>query len=67
VFFRFLTWFVGGAFLSLGMVATWSLTTGMAFTLRFWWLGGIALALIELVVHAVMYARRLPNFYDGRL
>ena len=64
---RVVTWFLGGALLSLGMAVTWALLTGGQLRFHLWWLGGLGLIGVELMVHAVLRARDIPNFYDGRL
>jgi hypothetical protein len=63
---RLLTWFAGGALLYTGMAVT-----ARALSWQFWplercWVGGITFIGIELVVHALMALRGLPNLYDGR-
>ena len=34
--------------------------------LQAWWLGGLGFIALELVVHVILYLRRIPNFYDAR-
>jgi hypothetical protein len=65
---RVAVWFVGGCVLAQGM----RLTSTLLDTHRrpwwpAWWLGGLAFIGLELVVHALLYARRRPNFYDDRV
>jgi hypothetical protein len=63
---RILVWYAGGSVLSLLMLAT-----ARAMRIRGpgagrWWLGGLLLIGIELVVHVLLALRRSANFYDGR-
>ncbi len=63
---RLITWFVGGAILYLCISATARLLPVKVPNPSWWWRGGLLFIGIELIAHAVMAARRLPNFYDGR-
>ena len=67
VFARVVVWFAGGALLFELMAATARALPLHPPAWRFWWLGGLLLIGIELVVHAVLMLRKLPNFYNGLL
>ena len=62
---RMVYWFAGGCVLYAGALATRTLLTGHAAAVWPWWIGGLGFVAIELVVHSILRARRLPNFYDG--
>jgi hypothetical protein len=62
---RLTLWFLGGIALSVLMAATLQALTGSARWIP-WWAAGLGFVAIELLVHAVMQLRRLPNFYNGR-
>jgi hypothetical protein len=52
---------------ALGIIVTTRALTGLRPSQPpAWWLGGVAFIAMELVVHLVLYARRLPSFYDRR-
>jgi hypothetical protein len=58
---------VGGAGLGLGMALTAILLAGFrAARWPAWWLGGVALIGLELVVHVLLQLRGRPSFYNGR-
>jgi hypothetical protein len=60
-------WLVGGTLLALGMLLTARALVGSP--LRHtpaWYVGGLAFAGLELLVHLVLRLRGLPSFYDGR-
>jgi hypothetical protein len=63
---RLLVWFSGGLLLYIGMAATARALPIEVPPLRLWWYGGFLLIGVELVVHAVLAMRGLPNFYNGR-
>jgi hypothetical protein len=56
---RLVLWFVAGIALAIGMALTarahWPA----------WWLGGIAFADLELLVHLALQLRSRPSFYNG--
>jgi hypothetical protein len=58
-------WFIGGVVLAMGMRFT-AVALGMPGARLSWWIGGIGLVGIELVVHFVLLLRGASNFYDGR-
>ena len=65
---RVITWLLGGSLLGLGMALTGAFLTRMH-RLSQWpapWLLGLGFVGLELLVHAMLVARREPNFYDGR-
>jgi hypothetical protein len=60
-------WFVGGIGLGVGAALTAMLIAGFRpAQWPAWWLGGLALIGLELVVHLLLQLRGRPNFYDGR-
>jgi hypothetical protein len=63
---RLVTWFIGGTLLTIGLLLTTRVLPGFRAVQFPAWIGGIAFIGIELVVHAVMHLRGLPNFYNGR-
>lgn len=63
---RVLAWSIGGALLYVCMAATAFVLPVRALPLSLWWYGPCLFIGIELVVHAVMAMRGLPNFYNGR-
>jgi hypothetical protein len=67
---RIATWFLGGCLLMAAMHLT-NHALGGSRPARWtwpqpWWLGGLAFIAFELVVHLILYLRRIPNFYDAR-
>ncbi len=62
---RFVVWFAGGALLYSGMAATTRLFATRTLPFDAWWLGALGFMVVELVVHAVLALRRVPNFYRG--
>ena len=58
-------WFVGGALLSAGALATGRVLDGRGSRWP-WWMGGALFVAAELLIHLVMRARGQPSFYDGR-
>ena len=66
VTFRLLVWFAGGAVLYVFMAASARALTLAGPPLRLWWYGGLLLIGVELAVHVLLAARRMPNFYNGR-
>ena len=59
-------WFVGGAVLFEGVLATRALL-GIRVNVPFsWWLAGAGFVGVELLIHLGIRARGQPNFYDGR-
>jgi hypothetical protein len=62
---RVVFWFVGGALLYSCMAATARLLAMRALHFDAWWLGALGFIAVELVVHAVLALRRVPNFYRG--
>jgi hypothetical protein len=63
---RLIVWFVGGEVLYAGAVTTRSILTGRGAVPWPWWTGGILFVGMELLIHLLLRARRLPSFYDGR-
>jgi len=66
VLVRLLVWFCGGALLYACMAATARALSTVALPMKPWWLGGVLFIGVELVAHAVLAIRGLPNFYDAR-
>lgn len=62
---RLAVWFVGGVVLYASMGAAARASSAPSLHLP-WWGGGVAFVGVELVVHAVLAVRGLPNAYDGR-
>jgi hypothetical protein len=62
---RLATWFAGGSMLYVLMATTARVLLVHAPRLGLWWLGGLFLIGLELVVHAALSLRRRPNFYSG--
>ena len=64
---RVAVWFLGGVALGLGAGATAMLLGGrQPAQWPAWWLPGLALIGVELVVHAVPRLRGQSSFYNGR-
>ena len=63
---RLLVWSCGGALLYACMAATARALSNHAPPLRPWWSGSVLFIGIELLVHAVLALRGLPNFFNGR-
>ena len=63
---RLAVWFVGGCALYLGMFATARALSLVALPIGFLPWGGLGFIGVELVAHASMAVRGLPNFYSGR-
>ncbi len=62
---RLFTWLVGGTLLMVGArITLWSVGAP-AIRLPPWWLGGLVLLGVELLVHALPQLRGQPNFYNG--
>ena len=59
-------WFAGGSALYAGALATRAILTGRAAGEWPWWTGGVFFVGLELLIHLLLHARRIPNFYDGR-
>ncbi len=60
-------WLVGGAGLAVGMGLTAMALAGFRPAHGpAWWLGGLGLIGIELVIHLVLQLRGQPSFYNGR-
>jgi hypothetical protein len=59
-------WFVGGAIVYVLMATTARLLPLRPPSLASWWLGGLFFIGLELLVHATLALRGLPNFYSGR-
>jgi hypothetical protein len=64
VLVRLLVWFVGGALLSCGMAVTFLPVRALPYGLWLW--GGLLFIGLELVVHALLAARCVDSFYNGR-
>lgn len=62
---RLVVWFLGGAILYTCMAVTARALPVVPPQVRMWWFGGLLLIGIELIVHAVLAFRSLPNFYRG--
>jgi len=62
---RLVVWFLGGAILYTCMAVTARALPVVPPGFGMWWFGGLLLIGIELVVHAVLSLRSLPNFYRG--
>jgi len=60
---RIVVWFVGGAILYMCMAITARILPLVPPRLSMWWFGGLLLIGIELIVHAVLALRGVPNFY----
>ena len=58
-------WFTGGCVLYLLMTATAHALPVQPPRAARWWIGGVMLIAIELVVHGVLAHRGAPNFSDG--
>ncbi len=63
---RLLVWSCGGAVLYACVSATARALDIGSPPLRLWWYGSVLFIGVELVVHAMLAIRGLPNFYDGR-
>lgn len=63
---RILIWICGGILLYWGMAVTARVLPVRAPSLVFWWSGGLILTAVELVAHAFLALRGLPNFYSGK-
>jgi hypothetical protein len=63
---RLAVWFAGGAMLYVAMAITARFLPVRPPSLGRWWLGGLFFIGLELIVHAILAVRSLPNFYDGR-
>jgi len=64
---RLAVWFAGGCFLAVGMRLTAAVLSDMRPPRGLaWWHGGAAFVGLELLVHALMRLRGLPNFYDDQ-
>ena len=63
---RLVVWSVGGLAIALMMRATARTWSDTDIAWRMVWFGGPAFIAIELVVHAALAARGMPNFFDGR-
>ena len=61
---RIVTWLIGGTLLLVGARLTLGLLGWPAMHLP-WWVGGLGLAGLELVMHALISLRGRPNFYNG--
>jgi hypothetical protein len=59
-------WFVGGAVLFEGALATRALVAGRMTVPLSWWLAGIAFVGVELLIHLGLRVRGQPSVYDGR-
>jgi len=64
---RLSVWFAGGALLFELMAVTARALPVHPPAWRSWWFGGLMLIGVELLVHAVLVLRKLPNFYNGLL
>jgi hypothetical protein len=62
---RLAVWFVGGVTLYVPMVITARFLSVEARLLGSWWLAGLGFIGLELLVHALLAVRGLPNFYGG--
>lgn len=62
---RLVLWFAGGAVLHTCMVLTARALPLVPPRFGMWWFGGVLLIGIELIVHALLAFRALPNFYRG--
>lgn len=63
---RLVLWFAGGALLYMCMAVTARVLPIAPLRFGLWWVGGLSLIGLELIVHAVLAWRRSPNFYGGR-
>jgi len=63
---RLLVWIAGGTVLVTGARLTVLSLSSQPIHLLPWWLGGLVFLGLELLVHAVLFLRGHPNFYDGR-
>lgn len=63
---RLVYWFVGGAVLYAGALATWAIVTRRGAVAWPWWAAGLGFVALELLVHLFLYSRGQPSFYDGR-
>ena len=63
---RIIVWFIGGGALWVLMVATARALALRGPRLEWWWFGGLMFIGIELLAHAALAVRRLPNFYNGQ-
>ena len=59
-------WLVAGVVFYVLMAQTARVLPVPPFPLKWWWVGGPAFVVIELLAHVGLALRRLPNFYDGR-
>ena len=62
---RLVLWFAGGAVLHTCMALTARALPLVPPRFGMWWFGGLLLIGIELIVHALLALRGLPNFYRG--
>lgn len=63
---RLLVWLAAGVVFYVLMSLTAAFLPLRGFPLKWWWVGGPAFVLVELLAHVGLALRRLPNFYDGR-
>ena len=63
---RLVTWYLGGAVIGVGIRLTAEMIGIHPRQRPAWWLGGVGLIAIELLVHIVLAIRRKPSFYSGR-
>lgn len=63
---RLAVWLLSGVvfYVLMALTARWLPLRG--FPLKWWWLGGPAFVVVELIAHVGLALRGLPNFYDGR-
>ena len=59
-------WFVGGAILFEGAIATRALLASQMAVPLSWWQAGIGFVVVELLIHLGLRARGQPSLYDGR-
>ena len=62
---RLTAWFAGGAVLYVFMAATAHVLPIEPPPVALWWLGGLLLIGVELLAHAALALRGVPNFYSG--
>ncbi len=63
---RLAVWFAGGTGLYLFMALTARLLSIALPPLGSWWIGGLLLLSVELIVHAALGVRGTANFYNGQ-